>query len=96
MAFSNVTDPLAYLGKTVLVELVWKDEPEPEPWWGVVRIVGVVLEDQPFWSEPYFMVFSYFQPQTHPDEMFLSDIRTIRVLDPFLWQKPRSVLIDRT
>lgn len=89
MAVSNVTDPLSYLGKTVLIELVWDED--PEPWWGVVRIVGVVLEDPGFWSHPYFMVMSYFQPQSHPDEMFFDSVRTIRVLEPFLWQRTRSV-----
>lgn len=91
MAVSNVTDPLSYLGKTVLIELVWEED--LEPWWGVVRIVGVVLEDPGFWADPYFMVMSYFQPQSHPDEMFIDNVRTIRVLDPFLWQRTRSVLI---
>jgi len=79
MAVFDVTEAVRYLGKTVLVELVWDDE--PEPLWCLVRIAGVVIALEGVYQHPHFMVFSCVRPQTYPDEMFWSDIRTIKVLD---------------
>lgn len=80
MAVFDVTEAVAYLGRTVLIELVWDDD--PEPLWCVVQIAGVVLALEGVYEHPHFMVFNFSRPQTYPDEMFWSDIRTIRLLKP--------------
>lgn len=78
MAVFDVTEAVSYLGKTVLIELVWDDD--PEPLWRIVRIAGVVLSLEGVYDHPHFMVFSVSRPQTYPCEMFWSDIRTIKVI----------------
>ncbi|HEP7884178.1 hypothetical protein [Pseudomonas multiresinivorans] len=74
----SIENALSLIGKTVLVELVWPDD--PEPLWCCVRIAGAVLALEGVYEHPHFMVFSLARPQTYPDEMFWSDIRTLRVL----------------
>ncbi|HCF4361059.1 TPA: hypothetical protein NIE75_003753 [Pseudomonas aeruginosa] len=69
---------LTYLGKTVLVELVW--EQAPEPLWCLLHIVGVVLALEGVYSDPYFLVIDANSERDYPNEMFWSDIRTIRVM----------------
>lgn len=80
MAVFDVTEAVSYLGKTVLIELVWDED--PEPLWCIVRIAGVVLSLEGVYEHPHFMVFSVARPQTYPDEMLWSDIRTIKVIKP--------------
>lgn len=79
MAVFDVTEAVAYLGRTVLIELVWDEDPEPH--WCCVHIAGLVLGLQGVYEHPHFMVFSVAKPQSYPDELFWSDIRTIRVLE---------------
>lgn len=91
MAVFDVTEAVAYLGRTVLIELVWDDD--PEPLWCVVQIAGVVLALEGVYEHPHFMVFNVSRPQTYLDEMFWSDIRTIRVLEN---RRNRSSKLRRT
>ncbi len=69
---------LAYLGQTVLAELVWDDQ--LEPLWQCVQVVGVVLPVEGVWAHGYFMVMSVAGASPFPDEVFFSDIRTLRVV----------------
>lgn len=71
-------DALAYLGQTVLVELVWDDQ--LEPLWQCVQVVGVVLPVEGVWAHGYFMVMGVAGASPFPDEVFFSDIRTLRVV----------------
>ena len=75
----TATEAILLLGKTVLVELVWDDD--PEPLWCFVHIAGVVLALEGIYEHPHFMVFSESRSQVYPDEMFWSDIGTLRVLE---------------
>lgn len=75
----SAQEAVLLLGKTALVELAWDDD--PESLWCLVHIVGVVLALQGVYEHPHFMVFSASGGQTYPDEMFWSDIRTLRVLE---------------
>ncbi|NYH74510.1 hypothetical protein FHR27_003120 [Pseudomonas flavescens] len=69
---------LAYLGQTVLVELMWDDQ--LEPLWQCVQVVGVVLPVVGVWAHGYFMVMGVAGASPFPDEVFFSDIRTLRVV----------------
>lgn len=73
------SEAVVLLGKTVLVELAWHED--PEPLWRCVHIAGVVLTLQGIYHDPHFMVFSATRTQTYPDEMFWSHIRTLKVLE---------------
>ncbi|WP_076426701.1 hypothetical protein [Aquipseudomonas alcaligenes] len=75
----SVQEAVLLLGKTVLVELAWDDD--PEPLWCLVHIAGVVLGLQGVYEHPHFMVFNASGGQAYPNEMFWSDIRTLRVMD---------------
>lgn len=82
MAVFDVTEACGYLGKTVLVELVFDDPDDGQiVIWSFVQIAGVVLALEGVYQHPHFMVFSASECQQYPDEMFWSDIRTIKVLD---------------
>lgn len=91
MAVFDVTEAVAYLGRTVLIELVWDEDPEPH--WCCVYIAGLVLGLQGVYEHPHFMVFSVAKPKSYPDELFWSDIRTIRVLEN---RRNRSSKLRRT
>lgn len=69
---------LTYLGQTVLFELVW--EQDPEPLWCLLHVVGVVLALEGVHSDPYFLVVAANGEGHYPNELFWSDIRTIRVM----------------
>lgn len=69
---------LAYMGKTVLVELQWDDE--PRSYWYRVHVVGVVLPMAGVFDEAYFMTKAVDGPSPYPDELFFSDIRSIRAI----------------
>jgi hypothetical protein len=69
---------MGYVGKTVLVEQVWADD--PEPLWSVIQIVGVVLPYQGTYPHGHFLVAPQGRNDKYPDEVFFSDIRTIRVM----------------
>lgn len=75
----SAQEAVLLLGTTALVELVWDDD--PESLWRLVHIVGVVIALQGVYEHPHFMVFSASGGQIYPDEMFWSDIRTLRVLE---------------
>ncbi|WP_104097863.1 hypothetical protein [Stutzerimonas kunmingensis] len=75
----TASEAVSLLGKTVLVELIWDDD--CEPLWCCVQIAGIVLELEGTYAHPHFMVFSVSNPQSYPDEMFWSDIRTLCVLE---------------
>ncbi|HBO2455653.1 MULTISPECIES: hypothetical protein [Pseudomonas] len=69
---------LPYLGKTVLVELAW--EQDPESLWCCMHIVGIVLPLAGIQEEPYFLVKHVAGDEPFPNEMFWSNVRTIRVM----------------
>lgn len=69
---------LPYLGKTVLVELAW--EQDPESLWCCMHIVGIVLPLAGIQDEPYFLVKHVAGDEPFPNEMFWSNVRTIRVM----------------
>ena len=69
---------LPYLGKTVLVELAW--EQDPESLWCCMHIVGIVLPLAGIQEEAYFLVKQVASDEPFPNEMFWSNIRTIRVM----------------
>ncbi|MCY1516323.1 hypothetical protein D9M68_509440 [compost metagenome] len=69
---------LAYLGQTVLMELVWDDDPEPV--WRCRRIVGLVLPMEGLRDEPHFLTTSLDESGEFADAAFWCDIRTIRVM----------------
>jgi hypothetical protein len=69
---------LGYVGQTALMEMYWKDEPEPI--WYCVHIVGVVLPIEGVCNQAYFMVVNIANARPNPDEMYFADIRTIRAI----------------
>lgn len=72
----DVATAVAYLGKTVVVELQWDDEPQPHSY--CVHVVGVVLPMEGVFDEAYFMIKGISDDSAYPGEMFFSDIRSIR------------------
>ncbi|MBH9409077.1 hypothetical protein I5K85_13295 [Pseudomonas aeruginosa] len=69
---------LTYLGQTVLFALVW--EQDPAPLWCLLHVGGVVLALEGGHSDPYFLVVAANGEGRYPNELFWSDIRTIRVM----------------
>lgn len=69
---------IGYIGKTVLVELVWDDSEAPI--WCCKHIVGVVLPMAGVYEEAFFMTIDGHCRERFPSEVFLSTIRTIRAL----------------
>ncbi|WP_313514072.1 hypothetical protein [Pseudomonas sp.] len=67
-----------YLSKTVLIELRWDDE--PESYWCCEHIVGVVLPMEGVHEHAYFLAINVASDRPYPNEVFFSDIRTIRVM----------------
>lgn len=74
----DLATALTYLGRTVLVEQGW--EQEPESYWQCVHIVGVVLPMEGVCKHGYFLVIEISNSQNHPHEMYFTDIRTIRAI----------------
>lgn len=70
----DIPSALAFLGKNILVELVWEDE--PDPFWRLGAVVGIVLPLEGVYERTYLIVKS--PDEEYPLEVFLSDIRTIR------------------
>lgn len=68
----------SYIGKTVLVELAWEDD--PEPLWRIKHIVGVVLPVSGVNENAYFMTMDASGHDPFPNEMFFASIRTIRAM----------------
>ena len=81
MAVFDVTDALAYLGKTVLFELSFDDEDGVTfEMWRCVHVVGVVLELEGVYQHPHFLCFDLPDPGGFPTELLWSDVKTSRVL----------------
>ncbi|WP_139134098.1 MULTISPECIES: hypothetical protein [Pseudomonadaceae] len=76
----NATTAIGYIGKTVLVELVWDDSEAPI--WCCKHIVGVVLPMAGVYDEAFFMTIDGHFRERYPSEIFLSTIRTIRAVWP--------------
>ena len=77
---SNALDAataVGYIGKPVLVELEWDDDPEPVCRAGYV--IGIVLPVNGVQDQAYLMVMS--PGEQFPLEAYLEDIRSIRIAD---------------
>lgn len=75
MAVFDFTEAVSLVGRTVLVELAWDDE--PDSYWSCVCVVGVVFSVPGVYEHPHFMVFSVGSKPTYPNELFWADIKTI-------------------
>ncbi|MGE8500409.1 MAG: hypothetical protein ACN6O6_23145 [Pseudomonas sp.] len=75
-----VTPSLApdYMGKLVLMELVWPDD--PDPLWCLFHVVGFVLPVEGVYPHGYFLILSPTGDMTYPEEIFFSNIRTISAM----------------
>ena len=69
---------LAYVGQTVLVELRWDDE--PDSFWQCMHVLGVVLPMEGVCDLAYFMGLNVSSQLDYPNEVYFSDICTIRVM----------------
>ncbi|HCF0232504.1 TPA: hypothetical protein NIF19_003692 [Pseudomonas aeruginosa] len=69
---------LRYLDQTVLIEMVFDEEPDPT--WRWVRVVGVVLPAEGLRGGPHFLTLKPGAEKAFADEVFWEDIRTIRVM----------------
>ncbi|WP_079747995.1 hypothetical protein [Pseudomonas aeruginosa] len=69
---------LRYLGQTVLIEMVFEEEPDPI--WRWVRVVGVVLPAEGLRGGPHFLILKPGAEKAFADEAFWENIRTIRVM----------------
>ena len=67
-----------YVGKTVLVELYWDDEPQTV--WHCLHIVGVMLPVDGVYPHGCFMTLELNGEDQFPNEVFFSNIRTIRAM----------------
>ncbi|MBD9513637.1 hypothetical protein [Pseudomonas sp. PDM22] len=67
-----------YLGQTVLIEMVFDEEPDPI--WRWVRVVGVVLPAEGLRGGPHFLTLKPGAEKAFADEAFWENIRTIRVM----------------
>ena len=67
-----------YIGQTVLVELHWDDE--PESYWYCLHIVGVMLPVEGVYEHGCFMTLELNAQGEFPNEVFFSNIRTIRAM----------------
>ena len=67
-----------YIGQTVLVELHWDDE--PESYWYCLHIVGVMLPVEGVYEHGCFTTLELNAQDEFPNEVFFSNIRTIRVM----------------
>ncbi|MCI0918119.1 hypothetical protein JNA64_13150 [Pseudomonas stutzeri] len=74
----DVANVQHYIGQTVFVELHWDDE--PESFWQCLNVVGVVLPMEGVYQHAYFLTMSLPSDSPYPNEVFFSDIRTIRVI----------------
>lgn len=67
-----------YVGQTVLVELIFDEE--PEPYWMCLHVVGVVLPKEGVYEHAFFMVIDPTSKIRSPYEVYFSHIRTIRAM----------------
>lgn len=75
MAVFDFTEAVSFVGRTVLVELAWDDE--PVSFWHCVFVAGVVFSVPGVYEHPHFMVFPVGSKPSFPDEFMWSDIKTI-------------------
>lgn len=78
LAALDAQSALRYLGQTVLIEMVFEEEPDPI--WRWVRVVGVVLPAEGLRGGPHFLTLKPGAEKAFADEAFWEDIRTIRVM----------------
>lgn len=72
-----IADPAtvaAYIGQTVLMELVWEEDPDPI--WRFFHILGVVVPMAGLYEHGHFMVLNALREERYPNEVFWSNIRT--------------------
>ena len=74
----DASNAYQYVGQTVLVELAWDDE--PHPFWYCLHIVGLVLPIPGIYEQAYFLTLKMDGQDQYPNEVFFSDIRTIRAM----------------
>ncbi|WP_044871456.1 hypothetical protein [Pseudomonas sp. LFM046] len=75
MAEYDFPSATSLIGRTVLVELSWPDDPISV--WSCVHIVGVVLSLEGVYEHPHFLTMDIDEPQPFPNEMFWSNIRSL-------------------
>lgn len=78
MAEFDAPSAVALLGKRVLVEQSFEDE--PGTLWQCAVIVGVVLPLEGVYRHPHFLVLDMAGEQKFPEEVFWSAIRSLVVL----------------
>lgn len=69
---------LNYIGQTVLIEQIW--DACPESIWSLFHIVGVVLPMENVYPHGCFMVLCPTDETPFPEEIFFTNIRTIRAI----------------
>jgi hypothetical protein len=74
----DASTALGYIGQTVLIEMAW--DHGPESFWQCVHIVGVLLPTEDMKGAPCFLGVELSASLRNPNEVFFSDIRTIRVM----------------
>lgn len=74
----NASNAASFMGQTVLMELVW--EQDPEPIWRCFHILGFVLPIEGIYEHGYFLTMDFDGKSRYPDETFFSSIRTIRAI----------------
>ncbi|BAU76100.1 hypothetical protein [Metapseudomonas furukawaii] len=74
----NATQAMGLIGQTVMMELVW--EQDPEPLWRCFHIVGVVVPLEGLVEEGHFLVLNALHEERFPNEVFWSNIRTLTTL----------------
>lgn len=74
----DAASALRFLGQFVLIELRWDDEPESH--WMCAHIVGLVLPVAGVYEQSYFLAFNVAEGSPFPNEIFFSDIHTIRAM----------------
>lgn len=74
----NAGNAAAFIGQTVMVELILEDE--PESLWRCFHIVGVVMPVPDLVKEGHFLVFNALREEPFPNEIFWCDIRTLTTL----------------
>lgn len=74
----NASNAASFIGQTVLMELVW--EQDPEPIWRCFHVLGFVLPMEGVFEHGYLLTMDLDGKSRYPDETFFSSIRTIRAI----------------
>jgi len=78
MAVFDFTEAVSFVGRHVLVELVFPDENEvSDSLWSCVFVVGVVFSAPGIYEHPHFLGFSLGYRSPYPEEFFWERIKTI-------------------